>query len=339
MMSFLRRNSTEATFRQHVACGIDACYIQSFYRRNTKRQKICLLAACYKLSVVACRLRRLSTRLDAVYPTVNGSMRLEEGDMEWSNDKTVAFIEDYHNSPELWNNKTPVYKDIKLRNDKLTQLSGKYDCTLMELKKKIKNLRSAFHRERKKLQEKKSGSSPSKKGKWFAYELLSFLIDVDVPKTTSSTAGSDEEEFDVDMLHSSSQLSVPSPSAYAILQNSVSQQKDASTVFGEYVATKHRKYSCYTKNVIEHLINTILYNVDMGKYDDPSATSQRSILQPLRQNLPTTTQQFEPDDHQPLDISAIHSEPSPASEMDRRVSDVASYYASFSEESYSSSNY
>ncbi|KAK9880862.1 hypothetical protein WA026_013187 [Henosepilachna vigintioctopunctata] len=154
---------------------------------GTLSDKKCFLAACYKLTVVACRLRRLSTRLDvsnsvAVYPTVNRSMGLEEGDMEWSIDKTLAFIEDYHNSPELWNNKTPVYKDIKLRNDKLAQLSGKYDCTLMELKKKIKNLRSAFHRERKKLQEKKSGSSPSKKGKWFAYELLSFQLTPMYPK-------------------------------------------------------------------------------------------------------------------------------------------------------------
>lgn len=70
-------------------------------------------------------------------------------------------------------------------------------CTVLELKKKIKNLRSAFHREHKKLKGKKSGSSPSKKGKWFAYEQLRFLLDVDVPKYTLSTAGSDEEEFEV----------------------------------------------------------------------------------------------------------------------------------------------
>lgn len=131
------------------------------------------------------------------YPTVNGSVRLVSCDMDWNNEKTTSFIEDYHNSPELWNNKISDYKDIRIKNDKLKQLASKYNCTVAEVKKKIKNLRSAFHRERKKLQSKKSGSSPSKKGKWFAYELLSFLVDVDVPKSTLSTAGSDEEDFEV----------------------------------------------------------------------------------------------------------------------------------------------
>lgn len=196
----------------------------------------------------------------------------------------------------------------------------------MQVKRKIKNLRSAFHREHKKLTQKKSGSSPRKKGKWFAYELLSFLLDVDVPKSTLSTAGSDEEDFEAenggdagivnDVHHSPSQSSVPSPSgssaagpsskvfksplkvkskrkvedqradeAYAILKNAINNKKDVSTVFGEYVSTKHRKYSCYTKNVVEHLINTILYDADMGKYDDPSAASQQTKLQPKRNSF------------------------------------------------------
>lgn len=127
--------------------------------------------------------------------------------------------------------------------------------------------------------------------------------------------------------------------AYAILKNAVNNERDASTVFGEYVATKHRKYSCYTKNVIEHLINTILYDADMGKYDDPSATSQQQTkLQPQR-NLPSTSQQFQPDEYQPHIISAVHSEPSPSSQVDYTGSDITAYYSSFSDESYSSSNY
>lgn len=44
---------------------------------------------------------------------------------------------------------------------------------------------------------KKSGSSPNKKPKWFAYDLLAFLLDVDVPKKTISTAHSDEEDLEV----------------------------------------------------------------------------------------------------------------------------------------------
>jgi len=104
--------------------------------------------------------------------------------MEWNIEKTMLFIDDYHNSPELWNNKISAYKDNKIKIDKLKQLSVKYECTLSDVKKKIKNLRSAFHRERKKLKSK-SGSSPSKKGKWFAFDSLSFLLDVDVSKVST----------------------------------------------------------------------------------------------------------------------------------------------------------
>lgn len=133
------------------------------------------------------------------YPTVGGSVRLVSCDMEWNIEKTTLFIEDYHNSPELWNNKITDYKDNRLRNDKLKQLASKYNCSVTEVKNKIKNLRSAFHRERKKQQSKKSGSSPCKKGKWFAFELLSFLLDVDQARQTTSTI-SDGEESVVSLL-------------------------------------------------------------------------------------------------------------------------------------------
>lgn len=114
--------------------------------------------------------------------------------MEWNIKRTILFIEDYHNSPELWNNKITDYKDNKLKNDKLKHLASKYECPVLEVKKKIKNLRSAFHREHKKLQaSKKSDSSVSKKVKWFAYEPLSFLSEVDVVRLTTSTANNGDD--------------------------------------------------------------------------------------------------------------------------------------------------
>lgn len=117
-------------------------------------------------------------------PTVNGLVRLVVCDMEWNIEKTALFIEDYHNSPELWNNKSS-FKDNKLKNDKLKQLASKNDCSVLKIKKKIKNLRTAFHRERKKLQKlKKSDSSPKKKN---GLPMMNFLLDVDVPRKTIST--------------------------------------------------------------------------------------------------------------------------------------------------------
>nr|CAH7736122.1 unnamed protein product [Callosobruchus chinensis] len=43
-------------------------------------------------------------------------------------EKTSLFIEDNHNSPELWNNKTSDYKDNSLKNDKLKQLNTNALC-------------------------------------------------------------------------------------------------------------------------------------------------------------------------------------------------------------------
>ncbi|KAG8303178.1 hypothetical protein J6590_016148 [Homalodisca vitripennis] len=107
--------------------------------------------------------------------------------MEWSNQKTTLFIEDYHNTPELWDNRSAFYKDRNIKCDKLNQLAIKYDCSVTDLKKNVKYLRSAFHREHKRITKPKSGSSP-KKEKWFAYNLLTFLLDVDIPRETFSEA-------------------------------------------------------------------------------------------------------------------------------------------------------
>lgn len=60
--------------------------------------------------------------------------------------------------------------------------------------------------------------------------------------------------------------------AYRMLQDTVSKQsaRDASTIFGEHVAMKHRSYSRHTQNIIEHLISNILFEADMGKYNEHS---------------------------------------------------------------------
>ncbi|XP_068081272.1 uncharacterized protein [Anabrus simplex] len=66
--------------------------------------------------------------------------------------------------------------------DTLKRLSYKYNCSVQELKKKIKNLRTAFHREHKRIQKvKTSGASPLRGKICFGYNLLTFLLDIDAP--------------------------------------------------------------------------------------------------------------------------------------------------------------
>lgn len=132
-------------------------------------------------------------------PTVSETVRLVSSDMDWKNEKIIEFIEDYRNSPELWDNTIPEYKDNLLKNNKVEQLSRKYECTVHQVKKKIKNLRSAYHRERKKIQNSYMHSSFPRKPKWFAFDLLRFLKDID-GSYNHNVSNSEQEEFAVSVL-------------------------------------------------------------------------------------------------------------------------------------------
>jgi hypothetical protein len=86
--------------------------------------------------------------------------------MEWSNDKTIMFIEDYRNSEILWNHRLKDFKNNRKKLDILQNLSEKYGNDIIALKKKIKNLRTQFHREHKAITNTTSGQSAIKKNKW-----------------------------------------------------------------------------------------------------------------------------------------------------------------------------
>jgi hypothetical protein len=45
-------------------------------------------------------------------------------------------------------------------------------------------------------------------------------------------------------------------------------QWNASTIYGEHVASHHRAYSALTRSVVEHLIGDIVFLADMGQYEN-----------------------------------------------------------------------
>lgn len=78
-----------------------------------------------------------------------------------------------------------------------------------------------------------------------------------------------------------------SEEAYQILKDTVANRnlRDDSTIYGEHVASKHRKYSAHTQSVVEHLIGNILFNADMRQYEpvvpsaSPAPTQHSSTMQ------------------------------------------------------------
>lgn len=98
--------------------------------------------------------------------------------MSWSQEKIIKFIEEFRKSFSLWDTRLSEYKNNKAKLGELQKLATKFDCDVATIKKKIKNLRSAFRREQKQL----SGSS-KKRSTWFAYDLLLFILDVENPRS------------------------------------------------------------------------------------------------------------------------------------------------------------
>lgn len=81
---------------------------------------------------------------------------------KWSSETTLKFIQEYKTHECLWDFKSTVYRD-KHRRDaayiKLVEAMGLPNFGVTEVKNKIKNLRSTYNQEKKKITDsKKSGS-------------------------------------------------------------------------------------------------------------------------------------------------------------------------------------
>ncbi|CAG4976429.1 unnamed protein product [Colias eurytheme] len=112
----------------------------------------------------------------------------------WGDDKTLNFVINYRNHECLWNPRSPLYKNNIARNNAYADLLSTIDepnFTLKMLKSKVKNLRSAYHAELKKVENsKRSGSGAATVYKpticWFE-EMHSFFKDSNEYRPTTST--------------------------------------------------------------------------------------------------------------------------------------------------------
>lgn len=93
--------------------------------------------------------------------------------------------------------------------------------------------------------------------------------------------------------------------------------RDASDVFGEHVAAKHRKYDDHVKSIVEHEISKILFEADMGKYDlniqrstvyQPSTCSPITVFQQQEQPVIIHVPEASPSNYSPTD-SECNSRP------------------------------
>jgi hypothetical protein len=108
---------------------------------------------------------------------------------DWSNEKTLDFIEEYRKYTVLWRLSDKNYKNREERRSALEELGEKYSLDSKSILNKIKSLRSYFHREHSKVLRKKSGSSAYEmyRSSWFAYRHMLFILQGDEEREGKDT--------------------------------------------------------------------------------------------------------------------------------------------------------
>lgn len=112
---------------------------------------------------------------------------------KWSENTTINFVEEYMNHECLWNVNNPLYKNKQCRDSAYSTLAETMNMSgfgVPEVKTKIKNLRSTYSQELKKISDsKKSGSGSdfvyTPQVKWFNI-MRSFLQGTEKKRSTIS---------------------------------------------------------------------------------------------------------------------------------------------------------
>lgn len=112
----------------------------------------------------------------------------------WGDEKTLLFVMQYREYECLWNTSSPLYKNKIARDNaykKLCSNMNDENLTIKFIKNKIKNLRTTYHQELKKIKDSmRSGAGSSDVYKptipWFK-EMHSFLENSTENRETMST--------------------------------------------------------------------------------------------------------------------------------------------------------
>lgn len=96
--------------------------------------------------------------------------------MEWYREQTIQLIDLFRARPALWDTSSVHYRNKRMKNEALEQISTKLKCPKEEIAKKICTLRVQFSRENVKVKRAREAGTVYNP-KWFGYQLLCFLND------------------------------------------------------------------------------------------------------------------------------------------------------------------
>ncbi|XP_013198545.1 uncharacterized protein LOC106141439 [Amyelois transitella] len=211
--------------------------------------------------------------------------------INWSNEKTIEFLNEVQKHPELWDVKTEVYKNRDAKKDGWALIAEKFGISSDDAYRKFKSLRTYAKNEEKKA---KRASGGMKTVKWFAYDAISFILNQDAhtgpdsgnttatvdetktPKPNSKVTIDQEETVELEATGSLypsnpakkpriSMISKPSESVRLKARNMVCEHEENQDYgpFGEHIANKLSRYDPYIRAQAEMKIMQILYDCDM----------------------------------------------------------------------------
>jgi len=123
--------------------------------------------------------------------------------------------------------------------------------------------------------------------------------------------------------------------AFSILKKSASNmnsQHDECTTYGLYVGNKIRNYTPKTRALIQHYINNLLFDADMGKYDfvDPTSQWTNSMLPTVNLQTHSSPTNLSTSLH-PLSSASSLIDPSDGCSNEGDMSSMSNYYTTFSD--------
>lgn len=102
---------------------------------------------------------------------------------QWTRRKVLNLIQCFRNKECLWKFSNIEYTDRKARSDAWDEIAKTVGCDVRSAERKIKSLRTQFFRYYKEASKPSgSGTVGDVKRRWFAYDLLRFLIQDRVPR-------------------------------------------------------------------------------------------------------------------------------------------------------------
>ncbi|KAF5285486.1 hypothetical protein FQR65_LT13231 [Abscondita terminalis] len=225
--------------------------------------------------------------------------------MSWDNIKTLSFIKEYEKRTVLWKRSDKFYYNLYKKDEAWREISEIFDEHVAVLKRKIDSLRGSRRKEKHRaLQSKGAGKGwtdiSNYISKWFAWDALMFLEDVEELRTTPSNFSEDitikesitklepseatddldwnSDRFNDNEVNNGSDTS----KKYSYRNNQASKRKhfddtnqrtlevdtqsDECSIFGEYIATKLRKHDDRTRTILQHRIHNILFQAEMDQF-------------------------------------------------------------------------